>query len=69
MGTHPTYVDLYAEMVSHQRLVFLVIIIDVFMTGWFAVRSSTADQRVCPSKVGILTHARIFPVNVARSEM
>ena len=47
-------------MVSHQRLWFLVIIFDVFITEWFAVWSSTADQRLCLSKVGNLAYARII---------
>ena len=50
-------------------MVLLVIIFDVFMTEWFAVWSSTADQHVCLSKVGILAHTRIHPVNDSRSEM
>jgi len=45
-------------MVSHQRLVFLVIIFYIFMTKWFAYWSRMFDERVCPSKVGILAHAR-----------
>jgi len=62
-------------MLSYQRLVFQVIIFDVFRIEWFAdwYWSSRFDQRVCPSKVGImanfLAHARLLCVNVSRSEI